>query len=287
MGLLDFLKGKPAGLGMDALARRAGMTVEALTSIRPAYREVHIPKRHGGQRVLHVPEPELKLIQRRILRRILARLKVHPHAVAYRRGFSIVSHASPHTDRDVVVTLDLKDFFTHTPAERVRDYYRHIGWSKDAAALLTTLTTWEGSLPQGAPTSPILSNLVNVNLDARLEGIARRFGAAYSRYADDLVFSKSGDAPREIGRLIRCVKLIVEDAGYGLHQGRKLHIRRRHQRQVIAGLVVNQRPNLERKQRRLLRAARHHLATNRPATLSPSQLAGWESLESMIRRQSA
>lgn len=286
MGLLDFLRGKSAGLDMDELARRTSTTVESLTAIRPAYRKVEIPKRRGGRRVLHVPDPELKAIQRRILHRVFARLKVHPRAMAYRRGFSIVAHASLHVDQDVVVTLDLKDFFATTPAVRIHDYCRRIGWSKEAAAVLTKLTTWEGSLPQGAPTSPVLSNLVNLKLDVRLEAVARRFGAAYSRYADDLVFSKSADAPREIGRLIRCVKLIVEDEGYTLHQGRKLHIRRRHQRQVVGGLVVNQQPNLQRRPRRLLRSARHHAATGRPATLSSAQLRGWASLESMILTQS-
>ncbi|MCC7293102.1 MAG: RNA-directed DNA polymerase [Phycisphaerales bacterium] len=287
MGLLDFLTGKRSGLGVEELARRTGVSVEALRSIRPAYRKVEIPKRRGGRRVLQIPEPELKAIQRRILHRVLARLKVHPRAVAYRRGFSIVGHASLHAGKEVVVTLDLKDFFACTPAARVQEYCRRVGWSKDAAAVLTQLTTWEESLPQGAPTSPMLSNLVNFKLDARLEAAARRFGAAYSRYADDMAFSKSTDVPREIGRLIRCVKLIVENEGYTLHQGRKLHIRRRHQCQVVGGLVVNQRPNLRRKQRRLLRAVRHHMATNRPATLSESQLKGWESLEFMIRRQSS
>ena len=139
-------------------------------------------------------------------------------------------------------------------------------------------------MPQGAPTSPRLSNLVNYRLDARLAGLAARFEATYSRYADDITFSLADDRKKVRG-LIRMTARIVSDEGYALHRHKKLHVRRRHQQQRVTGLVVNDRVNLPRSTRRWLRAVEHHLATDRPATLTSRQIEGWRSFQSMVARQ--
>ncbi len=89
----------------------------------------------------------------------------------------------------VVLKMDLRNFFPTTTAARVERYFRIAGWSKEASALLTRLCTYEGALPQGAPTSPRLSNLVNHPMDARLAALAAASGAVYTRYADDMTFS--------------------------------------------------------------------------------------------------
>ena len=141
------------------------------------------------------------------------------------------------------------------------------------------------ALPQGAPTSPRLSNLTNYAMDARLSGQAAACGATYTRYADDLTFSFAADSRQAVRKVIGGTKKIVGDYGYRLHQKRKLVIRRRHQRQMVTGLVVNARPALPRQTRRRLRAIRHHLAAGRAATLTAEQLAGWDALETMILRQ--
>jgi RNA-directed DNA polymerase len=107
----------------------------------------------------------------------------------------------------------------------------------------------------------------------------------YTRYADDFTFSLQQDDRAAIHKLIRDTKRIVADSGYELHQGRKLRIRRRHQRQLVTGLVVNSAVNLPRRLRHRLRAVEHHLATGRPATLTPAQLAGWHALRRMITAQ--
>src|SRR5439155_7805779 len=132
-------------------------------------------------RTITAPAEPLKNMQRRILLRLLARLRAHPCATGFERRQSIVTHALVHVGRDVVIKLDLKDFFTATKADRVEAYFRRIGWDADAAALLTNLCTHDSSLPQGAPTSPRLSNLVNHRLDARLFALARKRKVAYSR----------------------------------------------------------------------------------------------------------
>jgi RNA-directed DNA polymerase len=219
-------------------------------------------------------------------------------------GRVFATHALPHVGQDVVIRLDLKDFFASTPAARVEGYFRTIGWDADAAALLARLCTYEGALPQGAPTSPRLSNLVNHRLDARLFALARSRGVAYSRYADDMTLSgptraphgrrrdpksllKLASKPDRINDLIHEVKRIVEEEGYVLHTEKKLRIMRRGDRQLVTGLVVNEKVNLPRATRRRLRAVEHHLRTGHPATLTAQQFAGWQSLASMVRAQAS
>lgn len=288
MGLLDFLKrgghrGPAGGRGLDELARRLGVREDELHSVPIRYRQFSIPKRAGGERRIAAPEAPLKAMQRCILRRLLGRLSAHPAATGFERGYSIVSNAFVHAGKEVVVRMDLKDFFRSTPSTRVRDYFISIGWSVPAADLLTKLCTHEKGLPQGAPTSPRLSNLVNQLLDSRLAGIAESLGASYTRYADDMTFSLKDE--EKVPALIRLVKIAVDEEGYELHQGRKLRIRRRHQQQLVTGLVVNERPALPRHRRRWLRAVEHRVAQRGKPTLTEAQLAGWMALASMVTRQ--
>jgi retron-type reverse transcriptase len=186
------------------------------------------------------------------------------------------------------VRLDVRDFFTSTSAVRVVGYFRRIGWDAEAAALLGRLCTHEGGLPQGAPTSPRLANLVNYGLDARLSRFAQRNGLAYTRYADDMTFSLGDEATKlsaGVGEIVHRVGFELHRLGYRLNT-RKTRVYRRHNRQVVAGLVVNDRVNLPRKTRRKLRAVAHHIETGRPATMTPEQLRGWYALEMMVLRQS-
>src|SRR5262249_39474417 len=187
----------------------------------------------------------------------------------------------------VVVRMDIRDFFGSITSDRVQRYFQRIGWNKEAAKLLTSICTYQGALPQGAPTSPRLSNLLCCRLDSRLTGLAKRYGATYSRYADDMTFSWDEDNSHNIHAVTHLGDLILSDEGYELHWRKKLHISRRHDRQIVTGLVVNERVNLPRRTRRRLRAIGHHHKTGRPATLTPAQLAGWQAIESMIKKQTA
>src|SRR5437879_4367130 len=122
---------KTPGLSLSELARRLKMTEEELRHVEPVYHEFAIPKRGGGQRRIFSPSPELKAIQRRILRRVLARLKCHPAAKGFERGQSIVTNARPHVRQAVVLRMDLKDYFESTEAKRVRDFFLRIGWGTE------------------------------------------------------------------------------------------------------------------------------------------------------------
>ena len=227
------------GLGADELARRLGVSAADLRSAAPTYREVRIPKRRGGERRLHVPDAPTKALQRQVLRRVLGALRAHPAATGFERGKSIVDNARPHVGRAVVIRMDVIDFFPATSAERVVRYFQWIGWDAEAAALLGKLTTWEGGLPQGAPTSPRLSNLVNRYLDVQIANYVAGVGGAYTRYADDITVSLDTDRGRRVRDAIQHVRRYLRHYGYRLHTRRKLHVARRHQRQAVTGLVVN------------------------------------------------
>ena len=310
------------GHDLDELARRLDVEADQLARFEPRYRDFIVPKRSGGKRRIFAPNDETKRLQRRLLRRVLARLSAHPAAMGFERGKSIVTNARAHQGRPVVVRFDLVDFFPSTRAARVRRYFRRIGWNRRATKVLMRLCTHEGGLPQGAPTSPRLSNLVNYRIDARLSGMAAALGGVYTRYADDITISLADDdreAPwvihagpaRTFGlednadkiRFLRVfVRRVVEEEGYRLHRRKKLSVRRRHHRQTVTGLVVNERVNLPRSTRRWLRAVEHrtrlaaqansptpagataYVARKRP-TLTPAQLEGWRALRSMIARQ--
>ena len=309
------------GHDVDELARRLGVEAGALRSFEPRYREFTIPKRSGGRRRILAPNDETKQLQRRVLRRLLARLAAHPAAMGFERGKSIVTNARAHQGQAVVLRFDLVDFFPSTRADRAGRYFRRIGWNRRATGVLVRLCTYEGSLPQGAPSSPRLSNLINHRLDARLAGMAAKLGGVYTRYADDIAISlPNEDCPRdwiirsglppvfgletitERIRFLRAfVRRVVEEEGYRLHRRKKLSVRRRHHRQTVTGLVVNDRVNLPRSTRRWLRAVEHRTrlaqpgqpTTSRPPgspfpkrpTLTPAQLEGWRALRSMIDRQ--
>ncbi len=270
---------------VQELARRLDVPAQELLHLEPRYRHFRIPKRHGGHRTIYEPAPELKRIQRRIHRRLLARLRCHEAATGFRPGRSIVHNALPHVGKAVVVRMDLWEFFPSTRAERVHQYFRFLGWNRRTSQLLAKLCTHRGGLPQGAPTSPVLSNLVNYQLDARLDALARRLGATYTRYADDLTFSFAEDDPVAIRYLVRRTKTILAEYGYRFNQRKKLAVCRRHQQQRVTGLVVNQYVNLPRRTRRWLRAVKHHMATGRQASLTPQQLDGWYALELMVYHQ--
>jgi retron-type reverse transcriptase len=280
-----FTPGKftPPRRTLDTLAKRLGYSTDALRAMRPAYTEFRKQKRGGGVRVLFAPDANTKGVQRRILALVLNASRSHPAAYGYERGRGTVDHANVHAGQAVVIGIDIRDFFPSTDAAWVREYFIAVGWDAKAAGVLTKLTTHDGSLPQGAPTSPKLSNLVNHLLDARLQALAKAFGARYSRYADDITFSLAHDDQRLVKNLVNLTSSVLFDCGYQMHNKKKLFVRRKHQRQQICGLVVNNGPpRVSRETKRMLRAVEHRLAKGKKATLTREQVAGWRGYIAMV-----
>lgn len=252
---------QPIILSVKHLAKKLRMSEPRLRwmarNARSHCTEFRIPKKDGGERILLAPHGKLMTVQRWILRHILDRAKPHACATGFVEGRSIVDNAQPHAGRAVVVRLDLKDFFPSIRFEQVRRVFQSLGYPYRVASVLAGLCTADGRLPQGAPTSPALSNLVCRNLDRRLAGLAGHHKFIYTRYADDLVFSSNNE---KLPKLIPFFKQLIREEGFEVNE-RKISVMRRGQRQVVTGLVVNEEPNLPRRQRRLLRAALHRART--------------------------
>lgn len=273
------------GKSLNTLAKRLETSPQWLRNFTPSYRPHAIPKRSGGMRELQIPDAPTMEMQHKVLKRVLFGLRSHKAAMGFQRGCSIVHNAQPHVRQEVLIKLDVMDFFPSTSEKRIQQYFQRIGWNREAASVLTKLVTYEGGLPQGAPTSPRMSNLVNYLLDVRLQRIAERRHGTYTRYADDITISFPGDYPKKVRGTIQLAGRQLKALGYQLHH-RKTRILRRHQRQSVTGLNVNTKVSLPRELRRKLRAARHRLEQGQDATWTAEQLEGYAALESMIREQS-
>jgi hypothetical protein len=252
------------------------------------YRTRTIDKR-DGYRLLEVPKPRLREMQRRVLTRVLNRIPPHDAAHGFVSGRSAVTFARPHERSDVVVRMDLADFFTSVGRARVVALFAAAGYPRAVARTLAGICTTETPaarlvglphdraaalraphLPQGAPTSPALANLVARRLDRRLAGFARKNGLVYTRYADDLAFSGSADT--RVDRLITVVATIVRAEGFSVNDA-KTTIRRSHRRQVLAGLVVNESAAVPRARYDDLRALLHNARTTGAAAQNREGLA--------------
>lgn len=287
------------------LAEALGLTVgqlrwlafhrEAATLIH--YRRFTIPKRDGTDRAIWAPMPRLKEVQRWILRNVVERLPVHGAAHGFLPGRSTLTNAEAHRDPKTVVKIDIKDFFPTVTLPRVKGVFRRGGYREPIATLLALLCTepprevverggktyfvalGPRCLPQGAPTSPAITNTLCLHLDRRLSALARKLGWRYTRYADDMTFSLplAHSGPPRLGTLLGSVRRIVADEGFAVHP-EKTVVARRGGRQQVTGLVVNgdRPPRTPRDYRRRLRAAIHNQLHGKttPASEPASTLAG-------------
>ncbi len=221
------------------------------------YTTFSIPKSNGSLREINAPIPKLMWSQRWILDNILNKIPVSAANTAYTKGSSIIKNAIPHVGANVVLKMDIESFFPSISFERVMSIYLEIGYVYSVALLLAKLSCYKGVLPQGAPTSPMLANLICRRLDLRLENLAKKMGFRYTRYADDLTFS--GDSL--IDGLSKSVKKIIQSEGFSLST-KKTKVMRRNTSQRVTGLVTNNKPNIPREYYRKVRAIIHNCIVN-------------------------
>lgn len=240
------------------------------------YHRYTISKKSGGQRWISAPKPALKAAQQWVQDNILDKLPLHPSAHGFVRERSIKSNAEPHCQQRVVINLDLQDFFPTLTFTRVKGLFASLGYSEHIATLLALLTTeppraevslngktlyvalGERVLPQGACTSPAITNVLCRKFDRRLTGAAKAYGFNFTRYADDLTFSNT--VTESVGPLLTLVRSIIKDEGFIEHPD-KTRVMRSGARQEVTGLTVNgSKPTLSRVERRKLRAILHNVA---------------------------
>jgi RNA-directed DNA polymerase len=300
--LLDHLK-LPRLLTPGDVAEWVGMPLGRLAWLSGRFFENHKPqstksahyhfrwlkKRSGGHRLIESPKPQLKVVQTRILREILDRADAHPRAFGFITGRSAVLNAAEHLAPYVLLKFDLENFYPSVRYSRVVAIYRTMGFSRAAALWLARLTTsavpssmeFPGGnpyglapylsrhLPQGAPTSPALANMSAYALDVRLTGLARSFGATYTRYADDLTFSGSHKFAGALVDFIPLVESIIRHERFKVNLAKRKVIRRSG-RQTVTGVVVNAHANLARTEFDRLKAMLHNCVRKGPLSQNRS-----------------
>lgn len=235
------------------------------------YTEWLVPKRNGeGFRRISSPMANLRRVQRAIAKGLSE--SYSPLKCVY--GFvckrNVAMNALQHTRKRTVLTLDLKDFFPSISAPRVRGLFmKAMDFPQDVADTLTNLVCYEGSLPQGAPTSPVISNMICFRMDRALLNFAANSGLTYTRYADDLVFSSTSAysarkmvdwGKNAVDGVNRFIIDTIESNGFEINE-RKVHVANRGSRQTVNGIIVNQKCNIRRSQYREFRALFHRWLT--------------------------
>jgi RNA-directed DNA polymerase len=282
-------RGLPDVQDAEQLAAAIGITPEKLRWLSfhrnvttvDHYTRFTIPKRSGGTRIISSPKKDLRTAQSWILREILEKPfvtgQLHPAAMAFRPGRSINDNAAAHAGKAVVIKMDLKDFFPSIKLPRVVKLFWQLGFNEGVASVLALLATeaprleltfdekkryvatGERCLPQGACTSPALTNLLCKGLDGRLAGLAAKFGFSYTRYADDLVFSHDNKDVK-IGLFMKLVRKVIVECGFTVNEPKTRVMRPQH-RQAVTGLVVNEKAAVSREDLRRYRALLHRCET--------------------------
>jgi RNA-directed DNA polymerase len=233
------------------------------------YRSFLIPKRSGGTREILAPNRRLKEVQSKL--NLLLQAVYFPKRKLSAHGFlperNIVTNAELHVERKHVLNLDLREFFPSINFGRVRGMFKSTPYNlhPDIATILAQICCFNNQIPQGAPTSPIISNMICAKMDSQLQRLAKSYNCIYTRYADDLTFStyriqfpvalasRTQEGQVELGsQLVN----VIEENGFTINQA-KVRLQTRPWRQEVTGLVVNEFPNVERKYVRQIRAMLH------------------------------
>ena len=256
-----------------------GLGYESASTKLQHYNYRILAKQFGSIRLIEAPKSRLRELQKQILTEILEKIPPHPAVHGFVRGRSIQTFSIPHVGKRVILKMDLQNFFPTFWGVRVQSLFRTLGYPEKVADLLggictnaTPRSVWgtldgvsgndqyelkslysRPHLPQGAPTSPLLANLCSYRLDCRLCNLAKAAGAEYTRYADDLAFSGNRDFERRVDRFSTHVGAILLEEGFNVHF-RKTRVMRQGVRQHLAGLVLNQRINVIRRDFERLKA---------------------------------
>ncbi len=244
-----------------------------------------VAKRHGGRRLIESPKRILKAAQHKILREILDRVPPHEAAHGFIAGRSILTNARLHVNHAVLVKYDLANFYPTVTFARVAAIFRSLGYSREAAIWLARLTTsalpanipfvkqepsavlpyLRRHLPQGAPTSPALANLSAYSLDVRLSGLARSFGATYTRYADDMAFSGPPAFGKSLRDFIPLVQQVIRQERFCANAAKR-RVVRADRPLIVTGVVVNKKINVRRRDYDRLKAILTNCIREGPST---------------------
>jgi RNA-directed DNA polymerase len=234
------------------------------------YKSFTIPKKSGGIRKIYTPITALKIIQRKLNQVLQAVYQIKPSVHGFVEGKNIVTNAKAHAGKRYVLNLDLKDFFPTVNFGRVRGLFMATpyGLNPEVATVLAQICCHDNQLPQGAPTSPIVTNMICTKMDSQLQRLAKECKATYTRYADDITFSTTlPKFPEALAYFVKdetgtklclgsALLNIITENGFLLNE-QKLRLQTRGNHQEVTGLTTNQFPNVDRKFVRQIRAMLH------------------------------
>lgn len=213
------------------------------------YREIMVPKRKNGQfRKLSVPSMALKNMQRWILDSILYKISVNENATGFVPSRSIVTNAYNHLAKKYILKLDIKDFFPSIGFGKVLDVFQKLGFPKEISSALANICIYKDELPQGAPTSPYLANIICKQMDSRIGSLCKKYELNYTRYADDITIS--GD--RRLFWIEKQIEKIVDSCHFKLNKEKTVRLKP-GDRKRITGIIVNEKISVPKNIKRTLR----------------------------------
>lgn len=225
------------------------------------YRTLEIPKKSGGIREINAPKDEIKIVQRWILDNILYKLKVSDHAHGFVPERTMYTNAIAHVNKNYVLGIDLKDFFPSIKSKSVKRIFKSVGYTSRIAKDFANICTYLDKLPQGAPTSPTLANLVSLNLDRAISKYCTQRNLEYTRYADDITISGSKRMSRHKNNIIK----IIEKNGFNVNY-EKVRVISKGSKQKVTGVIVNDKISIGRQKKKTLRAIVHNILVKGPVS---------------------
>ena len=225
---------------------------------RKHYRRFYLSKKGGGKRPIDSPRVFLKVIQGFLADYVLRDLTAHDCVHSYRKGRSILSNATPHEKHKFVGNIDINNFFGSVSEATVIKTLRQNGFIETEAKLIAALCTKDDALPQGAPTSPIISNAILYEFDAAMHEVAVQNKITYTRYADDITLS--GGDRSAVNSTIKAAQQLLADKAHMRLNRAKTRVASNSGQQRVTGLVVNVEAAPPRILRKKIRAAFHNAA---------------------------
>lgn len=225
-------------------------TLYALSNnVEKNYKKYNIKKRNGKTRTIYAPSPILKHIQRQILKNLLYERAISNYACAYRQGHSLKDNVLPHVGKKMILKLDIKDFFDNIDfIDIYNSCFPIYLYPKSIGHLLAYLCCYDEHLPQGAPTSAYISNLVMRDFDEEIGQWCRNQNISYTRYSDDMTFSGNFNIKNTIKKVIFELKKLGLQLNYD-----KIHVIKKRNRQLVTGIVVNQKVQVSKQYRKKIR----------------------------------
>ena len=231
---------------LDSLSHLLGIELKPLVLIADQspslYYEKTQLKKDGTKRIINPPQAKLKVIQRRILDRLLVKIPISSHAFGWIKGRSRLDCVKGHTNKKIVYTADISDFFPSIHHTRIyRLFNKKLNCSPDVSRLLTQLTTYKFGLPQGSPSSPMLTNIILKTFDDDLFPYWSKKGAHYSRFGDDIIVSLNSRLPT----FKKIISAKVKNYGLKINAKKFCEMKHNH-RQKALGLIVNEKVSIPR-----------------------------------------